>query len=369
MSNQENRYLGERRARYLNRHIPINLPSVEGWKKVPFINKSSEEIVPVGPYAPEYSDIFTSSIYYGQYEDSPYQVGQLEGALPVVFMRRGLAERTRFAQSLLPGNEKVIVYDAWRPLKVQQALFDHYYEMLQSLNKGDPHWDREALMAETQKYVSLPSRDPERPSPHNTGGAVDYAIVRLDNEAAANYAAIAKAMSKERPVLDYSDPRVLGLLGELPNPFIQTDQPRSSERRWLNYQQTLAGIITQHGRLLNFGAPFDHGSIESSLNYYEVEQTRRVLTPSEIEARDNRRKLYNISRIAGLEPLDSEYWHHNAPESQMGAMTSGRPSATYGGVLLSEENIVFINFARMIDKIMPYRETRLAKAAVISPSR
>jgi hypothetical protein len=42
---------------------------------------------------------------------------------------------------------------------------------------------------------------------------------------------------------------------------------------------------------------------------------------------------------AGFQPYFAEWWHFNAPESQMGAATAGRHDATFGAMELDKHNL------------------------------
>jgi hypothetical protein len=53
---------------------------------------------------------------------------------------------------------------------------------------------------------------------------------------------------------------------------------------------------------------------------------------------NNRRFLFGVMTQAGFQPYFAEWWHFNAPESQMGAATAGLDYATVGAVGLDENN-------------------------------
>src|SRR3989338_8281063 len=139
-----------------------------------FVWESGEPLIPLGLFS-EYHTIFTDAIYFGERTDSPYE-NNLAGSLLTMFVRESVAKQLQEAQQLLPSGMYLIVFDAYRTLEVQQSLFDQYYK---ELKKQNPGWSEKQLLAETQKYVSIPSEDPTRPSPHNTGGSVDTAIFEL----------------------------------------------------------------------------------------------------------------------------------------------------------------------------------------------
>jgi hypothetical protein len=41
---------------------------------------------------------------------------------------------------------------------------------------------------------------------------------------------------------------------------------------------------------------------------------------------------------AGMQAYEAEWWHYNAPESQMGAAAAGLPKATYGAAIFDAKN-------------------------------
>ncbi|HSX14883.1 MAG TPA: M15 family metallopeptidase [Candidatus Saccharimonadales bacterium] len=337
----------------LLRPIPVDQgEKVSGWKEVP-LHENHEPLVPLGPFT-DRDDIFTSSVYYGEHSNSPYAHpdNQLEGALVTMFARAEVADRLRSAQQLLPEGHHLIVLDSYRTLDVQQALYDHYFNALKAIH---PDWDEQSLSAETQRYVSLPSQDQTRPSPHNTGGSVDLAIYRLPAEADQRVADI--------------DLRLLELREQAPkdpSPAEEASDPILRELYLLEMEKI--GLVRRQAEFLNFGTQFDHGGIEAQLDYFEWLAGGRALRPSEVEslaegklsqemadfiqsglarpltaqeteARDNRRMLYNAMIGAGMQPYLDEWWHYNSPKSQMGAKVAGLDHAEYGGVELDEPQL------------------------------
>lgn len=102
-----------------------------------------------------------------------YFLQGIAGALPECYAREGVHKRLLAAAKLLPPGYRFVVLDCWRPLKVQQALF----AILQGeLKEKHPLLPVEEITKMTLTYVALPSRDAQKPSPHNTGGAVDLTI-------------------------------------------------------------------------------------------------------------------------------------------------------------------------------------------------
>nr|WP_081949040.1 M15 family metallopeptidase [Halomonas xinjiangensis] len=101
----------------------------------------------------------------------------IPGAVPECYVREGVYRRLLAAARALPPGMGLVVLDGWRPWRVQQYLYDTLYEIIKA---QDPELDEEALIERTREFVALPSRDPEAPSPHLTGGAVDVTLCDED---------------------------------------------------------------------------------------------------------------------------------------------------------------------------------------------
>ncbi|MHB1864710.1 MAG: hypothetical protein ACYCPS_00910 [Candidatus Saccharimonadales bacterium] len=68
--------------------IPIEVPSVDCWKQVEIKETFGDPLVPLGVFSPEFSDIYTNSIYAGEGTDPLYRnANALEGAFKTVFTR------------------------------------------------------------------------------------------------------------------------------------------------------------------------------------------------------------------------------------------------------------------------------------------
>jgi D-alanyl-D-alanine dipeptidase len=94
-----------------------------------------------------------------QLSDNPFQV------------RTEVAERLAGAQTRLPGGYQIQVKEGWRPVWVQQQLWDLCLEQLRS---SKPDLSPEQLKRENARFVAPPGIAP----PHSTGGAVDVVLLR-----------------------------------------------------------------------------------------------------------------------------------------------------------------------------------------------
>ncbi|HWH14490.1 MAG TPA: hypothetical protein VNT51_07075, partial [Miltoncostaeaceae bacterium] len=93
------------------RPIPPLQPS-HGWREVP-IEPVDEPLVPVDEIP-------------GVHDRPQYRAWGLPGALDRSWVRDGVARRLERAAAALPDGLALAVWDGYRPLQVQAALFDAY---------------------------------------------------------------------------------------------------------------------------------------------------------------------------------------------------------------------------------------------------
>ncbi|MCM0583347.1 M15 family metallopeptidase [Weissella diestrammenae] len=230
----------------LNQPIPSDTPL---WSWEPVMQKeiveSNEDLVPLS-FLPE--KVLIKPDYFIQ---------GLSGALPELYARRSVQQRLYEATKLLPTGYKFVVFDAWRSVSTQAALF---HSLNRKLAIDHPDWSLNKLRQATLETVALPSRDQHKPSPHNTGGAIDLTIVDAT------------------------------------------------------------------GLVLDMQSPFDDITSHSSAAFLEQ---RTDLSAIEIQARDNRRLLYNIMTTVGFTNFSNEWWHFDYG-NQNWAFCSGEDYALYG---------------------------------------
>lgn len=141
------------------RPIPELTPT-DGWREVP-IEPREEPLVRVADIG-------------GRVHDDPrYHAEGLPGAMPHGWVRAGVAERLAAAAAGLPGGMTLVVWDGYRPIATQAALYDAY---LHELAMVHPDWPADALEDAAARYVTPPSRSAVAPPPHLTGGAVDLTL-------------------------------------------------------------------------------------------------------------------------------------------------------------------------------------------------
>ena len=105
---------------------------------------------------------------------SAYFAQGLPGALEEIYIREGALERLQKAAKALPEGYRFKLWDIWRPLAVQQAIFDAYAA---EIAQKQPALSEKEIFEETKKFVFPPGSDVLFPPLHATGGAVDLTIV------------------------------------------------------------------------------------------------------------------------------------------------------------------------------------------------
>lgn len=143
------------------------LRTTAGWHDVP-IEPVDEPLVPVDALGPRITD------------RAEYHLWGIPGSLPRSWVREGVAARLVAAAASLPAGYGFAVWDGYRPLAVQGALFNAY---LQQLSAVHPEMPADALEEAAARYVTPPSRSRLAPPPHLTGGAVDLTLTDPDGAA------------------------------------------------------------------------------------------------------------------------------------------------------------------------------------------
>ena len=137
---------------------------LEGWENI-LIEENGEKLVSL-------RDINEKILIKPQ-----YYINGIDGAENDCKVRRRIADKLVKIANKLPNGFKLLVWDSYRTVETQKALFDNYYNEFER----NTNLEGEELLEYTKKFVSLPSIDKSKPSPHNTGAAIDLTICD-DNE-------------------------------------------------------------------------------------------------------------------------------------------------------------------------------------------
>ncbi len=258
-----------------NISIP-KLPAIAGWKQVeikaPWIK---DPLVPIGLFTDYSQYFFVDPIYSGLMESSPYKYGELSGSLIGAYLLKSIVKKIIKASSTLKERHMFLIWDAYRPLPVQKALFDFFTEKLVAQHGG------EALdyLIEAQKFVSLPSSDPSKPSPHSTGAVVDITIIEFTQKGWFELKKLNSKLSKCK------------------------DDKEIFEIEMRRYQ-----LMRTESQPLDMGTMFDQVSPETNLYFYEDN------TPvNELDAlrKKNRRYLFHTLWNVGFVGYEEEWWHYS----------------------------------------------------------
>lgn len=144
-------------------------------KQIPTIEFPSNKMQVVSPKKEELvclNDYFLCESKYFVWEENGGK--PLPGSSPNIYARKTVKNMLLKAEKMLPQGYKFKIYDAYRPIAVQQALWDYYRE---KKKKEYPNKTEEEIDKITAFCVSFPSYYILEPSLHNTGGAVDLTIV------------------------------------------------------------------------------------------------------------------------------------------------------------------------------------------------
>ncbi len=115
--------------------------------------------------------------HYHRPDNPPYHQS-IEGSIGSLWLRRGVADRLkRLGGRLAPLGLSLWVYDAWRPVAVQNTFHDHWMPDHLRRTRG---LEGPALWEEVGRYWARGAPDgaidPLSPPPHATGGAVDLTL-------------------------------------------------------------------------------------------------------------------------------------------------------------------------------------------------
>ncbi|ALV31740.1 M15 family metallopeptidase [Streptomyces sp. CdTB01] len=89
-----------------------------------------------------------------------------------VLLRRGVLERLRTAQTLLPDGLRLLFVEGFRPLPLQRRYFERYAGELRTAH---PDWPAGRIHEAASRYVSPPDL-----APHSAGAAVDLTLADAD---------------------------------------------------------------------------------------------------------------------------------------------------------------------------------------------
>lgn len=119
----------------------------------------------------------------------PYQsLGAPYGDYSPYFLREGVLQRLLRAQAKLSARHPgwhLQIFDAYRPILVQQFMVDYTFMQLarqEGVAKNLTEATRSRIQFKVLQFWAVPSPNPNTPPPHSTGGAIDLALTNAANE-------------------------------------------------------------------------------------------------------------------------------------------------------------------------------------------
>ncbi|WP_108650394.1 M15 family metallopeptidase [Dongshaea marina] len=109
-------------------------------------------------------------------ENSYYRVG-LDGALPLMWVRRSVLERLYRMLELIPESQGILIFDTYRNGATSLAIFEHIRD---SIWREHSDWDLQQVESYTRKFCAHPTdKGHYAIPPHKSGGAIDLALFEL----------------------------------------------------------------------------------------------------------------------------------------------------------------------------------------------
>ncbi|MBC8134538.1 MAG: D-alanyl-D-alanine carboxypeptidase family protein [Fibrella sp.] len=165
---------------------------------------------------------------------SMYFEMQIPAAAPTITVRAGVLDRLQNVVASLPESVSLIVFDGYRPLAVQQWLWDNY---LAKIIADEPHLSPEEAERKVRQFVAFPAPDPLRPPPHRTGGAVDVYLVETETSTELPMGTPPDAIAPESVTRHFEDVPA---------------EPFTTNRRLLWHAMTNAGFANYPGEWWHF---------------------------------------------------------------------------------------------------------------------
>lgn len=103
-----------------------------------------------------------------------YKEMKLEGTLDTMLARHSVVLKLNNALEFLPNNYSFVVFDAFRTVKTQLALFEYIYNQQKKIH---PYLSHNELYNKTREFIVHPSEVSRFAiPPHNSGGAIDLTL-------------------------------------------------------------------------------------------------------------------------------------------------------------------------------------------------
>lgn len=108
-----------------------------------------------------------------------YPILRMQWAESHCYLRKEAYECLCEAKSYLPAGMKFRIWDAWRPFKLQEELYNKYAaDIIRQYGLENASQSEQSRVV--RSYVSEPRRDVKLPPVHTTGGAIDLTLIGPD---------------------------------------------------------------------------------------------------------------------------------------------------------------------------------------------
>jgi D-alanyl-D-alanine dipeptidase len=153
------------------------------------------------------------------------------------WVRQGVLERLKRSQDYLSEIQpdyRIAIFDAYRPIAVQQFMVNHSLAEL-AASRGlamdsSTNDQKTALMAEVSKFWAIPSNNPQTPTPHSTGAAIDVTLYQVSSKEPVDMGSPIDEIS-DRSLPDY-----------FANSNCESEQKYHRDRQLLNQVMTHSGF-------------------------------------------------------------------------------------------------------------------------------
>jgi zinc D-Ala-D-Ala dipeptidase len=134
----------------------------------------------------------------------PYEkLGAPYGNTSPYHLRESVIAALIAAQTKLQQRRPNWIFDAYRPIAVQQFMVDHTFAQVIQAEKLNPETlsddQRDAIWQEVYKLWAVPSLNPMTPPPHSTGAAVDLTLVDATGQTVDMGSAIDELSPRSHP--------------------------------------------------------------------------------------------------------------------------------------------------------------------------
>lgn len=110
-----------------------------------------------------------------------YPLLEMKHSIDKCLVRQSVLYKLLKAKEYLPKGIAFKILDAYRPLNLQQEIYDKYRDkIIKTFNLE--HLSKEEQNNIIMKYVSIPIDDEEIPPLHTTGGAIDLTLIYEDTK-------------------------------------------------------------------------------------------------------------------------------------------------------------------------------------------